>query len=935
MSIKIINVAIEKNIITYITDYICDTYNKLAIVSGGKRPLIFINKNLTKRKVKSLFTPTLFTNESFISNIFFAQTIFSKISYFEALLMLFKIIRNKKLNIIDFNVSFMTSIEWVNEILLFIEQLDLEDISNSKLKTIEANATIGYDIPININRLLKNISYIRQIFHNNLDKIKKLTNGYIFLRTSQEIDFKFLIKNFDEIIMINPFYLYKSEINIFKKIASCNNLTIFVHGNPNKYNILKELYHSFGAQLPSLSTSKYKSIKYQLNVYSASDNQTQSALIKNIIKNFSNKELDSTAIVILDYTIIQPLIAEISTITNRYNVTTGYQIEKTSIYILINLILEAQLNRYNEYYCIQNIVDILNNSIVRNIKLANHSNKHIVQNIIYNIEEYLLKNLASITFITFKDIVNNKDLTTNILNTEVHYVTLIEIIEIIQQIFYILFTSWEKINSFQTLTDTISEFLYNIRYFVNIKIHSLELEATNIFLEVSKNLQAVKILKRKFTYKEIFIIFQNFIKGIKLPLKGSPFQGIQILGLLETRNLSFDNVFIIGMIDVAIPYIKKDYPLIPIEIMNTLGLKRIEQQLEIQKYHFYRLIKNSKNVHLIYPDTEIYDRSRFIESIIWDKQLKNKNLNTYVKKFVSSNKIVTSKTGIKKTYFKTKNIHNYLQNMLYTYSKINVYLLCRLKFYFMYVLLLDNKYNINYDDKAANDIGNFIHVFLKNIFNRGLKQTTLSTKEFCDEYITKFLKYFENYKYFKFRSDAFAIKEIIKNKMLQLLNYDMQRQFKYVYDSEVSYNTTIRTNLGNVYKLTCKIDRIDQINENNYIILDYKTGTVGNNIVKMQYFNHMNKISRYNIRNSIDSLQLPLYKYIFEKSTGLHVCTCSIYDIKKTRIVMFPNTDEIYNKCLYIIKFILDEINTIEYFELDQQDDLRKCNKCEYFYMCR
>jgi hypothetical protein len=937
MSIKIINVNITKNIIAYITDYIINTQRKFAIISGGKRPLTFINKKIIQTTHNFFLNHTFFTNESFINYILCSQTKFIRLSDFEAVLILFKIIQNTKLNIIDLNTPFITLIEWIREILLFIDQLDLEDIYNSKLKFIESNASIGYDVPKTINNLLKNISYIRQIFHNELDTIYKLTRGYTFFKISKEIDFKFLISKFDEIIMMAPFYLYKSEINILKKIANNNNVTIFIHGDPNKYKILKELYHSFKKPLPVEKVLKHETNnKHKLDIYSASDNQTQSALIKNIISNYSNEELDNTAIIVLDHTIIQPIIAEISVITNRYNLTTGYKIEQTSIFILINSILEAQINRRNEYYYLQNIIDVLNNSIVRNTKFTFH-NIPILQIIIYNIEEYLLNNLNSVTFISFKDIICNKNLINKIVKTVTnYYLTQISIIKLIKKISNILFMSWENINDFKILTNKLSCFLYNIRDFTNIKEGSLDFEAINIFLKISENLQNIKILEKQFTNKDILLIFQNFIKGFKISLKGTPFKGIQILGLLETRNLSFNNVFIVGMIDSVLPYIKKDYPLIPIEIMNALGLKRIEQQLEIQKYHFYRLINNSKNIHLIYPDTEMYDRSRFIESIIWSKQLKNKDINnTYVKKFVSS-KLLSNKIERKKKYLKTKNILSYLKNMSYTYSKINVYLQCRLKFYFMYVLLLDNKYNINYDDKAEDVIGNFIHNFLKDVFCCGVNRSMLKTKEFHELYKIKFIKYFDNYAYFKFRSDKFIIKEIIRDKMLKLLNYDVQREYKCIYSSETQYNTTIQTNLGNIYKLNCKIDRVDKIDKNNYTILDYKTGSVNNSIVKKKnFFNYVNKINLYYIKECINSLQLPLYKYIFEKHTGLHIYACSIYDIKRIRTISFPNIDKIYEKCLYMIKFILDEINTMEYFELNSQDTLLKCNQCEYFYVCR
>jgi CRISPR/Cas system-associated exonuclease Cas4 (RecB family) len=81
-------------------------------------------------------------------------------------------------------------------------------------------------------------------------------------------------------------------------------------------------------------------------------------------------------------------------------------------------------------------------------------------------------------------------------------------------------------------------------------------------------------------------------------------------------------------------------------------------------------------------------------------------------------------------------------------------------------------------------------------------------------------------------------------------------------------------------------------------------------------------------------LQLPLYKYIFERETGFAVSACGIYGIKKAEITVFPGTAEIYGMCMDAVSAVLDEINTGESFEFDEQDR-PDCRRCRYFYICR
>jgi CRISPR/Cas system-associated exonuclease Cas4 (RecB family) len=118
------------------------------------------------------------------------------------------------------------------------------------------------------------------------------------------------------------------------------------------------------------------------------------------------------------------------------------------------------------------------------------------------------------------------------------------------------------------------------------------------------------------------------------------------------------------------------------------------------------------------------------------------------------------------------------------------------------------------------------------------------------------------------------------------------------------------------------------------MLFDYKTGNASNSIVPNKFFDTMsNGFDRQNIKKAISSMQLPLYKNIFEKETGFAVLECGVYDIKKTEIIKFPKKKEIYDKCIDAVRSLLDEINAGEIFEFDEEDKVN-CKICEYFYIC-
>ncbi|GHT51216.1 hypothetical protein AGMMS49990_05080 [Endomicrobiia bacterium] len=930
---KIVNIDAVENIINFTADYIFKSNKKIALVGGSKRPFLFLKKKLSKKHSMAFSPPECFTNDEFIEKIIFDNTKLIKISDFEAAFVIFKIVKEEMPQLVNGNLSFASFMEWSFEIASFIEQLDLENVSEEKLKAVKANAEIGYDVPENINSLLKNIFKIRKRFHDSLEKSSQTTKGYSFLKVLS-IESGVLAGHFDEIILMAPFYLHKTEIEIFKKLYDIGKLTVFICGSPKEYEVLERLYLEFGEPIPSI---KSKNNRYKLNVYSAFDDQSQGSLLKNLISSYSKEDLDKTVIIVPDSSMLQSVISEVSIVTEKYNISAGYPAAKTTIFSLIQVIIEAQLSRKGQLYYSKDVMKVLTNPLLKNMRFFGEDS--ISRIVAHKIEKALDQNskscLSGKMFISFEEIISQKQLIDEIslaVTQAWKYLPSEKIIKILNEIFESSFVSWEKVESFYSLSSVLFVFLEKIYSLSSAGSYPLNVEAMEILLSLSKELKFGEVSQVKFQNDEIFNMFKKLIKNKRIALTGSPLDGLQILGFLESRNLSFDNVFIVGMKDSAIPPIKKDYPLVPKDVMYALGVEMVKKEYEIQWYHFNRIIAGAKNLNLIYPDNDKDERSRFIESVIWNKQLENKDINA-----VKISKFVLSKFSIKyfakRKYAKTSEIKEYLKNISYTYSKIDTYLDCRLKFYFRYVLLLDDGIDAGHE-LSKSDIGNFIHSFLKDALYENLSNKELQSLKFEKEYFKKLENSFDNSVSFRFREDSFMIKEVLMHRMKNILYYERERQYRNIYACEKKYVSKITTNAGKTYTLSCTIDRID-VEDNGYMIFDYKTGITDEKIIQRKHFDLLSdNFGRQNIKKAIRSLQPQLYKYIFEKETKFVVSKCGIYDVKKAKINEFPQEREIYEKCIDVVKELLAEINSGENFEFDTEDAVN-CKTCKYFYVCR
>ena len=114
---------------------------------------------------------------------------------------------------------------------------------------------------------------------------------------------------------------------------------------------------------------------------------------------------------------------------------------------------------------------------------------------------------------------------------------------------------------------------------------------------------------------------------MKLPFETKPIEDLEIIGVLESRNISFDTVIMLDVNEGIMPQAKKINPLIPLGIYDILGIPSPEYNEEIFRYYFYRLVRSARDVHLLYIDSEEKPRSRYIEQLIWEQERATQTIN--------------------------------------------------------------------------------------------------------------------------------------------------------------------------------------------------------------------------------------------------------------------------------------------------------------------
>lgn len=945
---RVVTYNLSDNFIQNLADFIEKEFlsqgkdiSNLAFVFGGKRPSLFLKKELSRRIKKGFFSPRFFSMDEFIEYTLSKKEAFLKISDLDACFALYKLSKELAKDILKGRESFSKFLPWARELLSFIDQLDLENIKADSLKNIQEKAIIGYDVPENINILLSNIISLKKAYQADLEERGLYSRGLMYSLASRYIrDIKF--DEFNRIIFCGFFYLHKSEEAIMQNLYQAQKAVFFFQGDEREWSVLKNTSRTFGF---SIQPEKIREPEYALTLQAGFDVHSQACLAREAIKKIP--QLDKTVIVLPEADSIIPLLSEISGAADDFNVSMGYPLKRSCVYSLFECIFRAQNTKKGDKYYTKDYLKALSHPLVKNLKVF--PNPSITRVLAHKIEEALLgieKNfLGGSLFVSLSDIYDSGELYDAALKTmkgmdiEVSYD---ELRDAVRQLHSFLFLIWENIGNFCDFSLALGSFLETLLNKSFLASYPLNLKMAQEIFSIREELGNGSFNNEPFTREEIFKIFENKIEAGMISFSGSPLKGLQILGLFETRSLNFENVIIMDANESALPSLRIYEPLIPREVMISLGLNRLEKEEEIQRYHFRRLICGAKNVHLIYQQRDDKEKSRFLQELIWEEQKKRGALDVLLLPKASFKvKVLPKRLEIKKD----DAVIRFLKNFEYSASSINTYMHCPLRFYYQYVLGLREKED-SLEEPQERDIGTFIHELLKDAFAGFIGRKPYFDSGFKKEFFASLDKKFSDEFRRKMSSDAFLLKEILDFRMRRFLDNEEMRGIQGILCLEKRFKRNIKLAAGN-FKFKAVVDRIDRLNDDSVLVLDYKTGSsdimpqAAEKIASAGF-------SREALKNTVKSFQLPLYLYIVAederyKNEKINAALYSIRDTDENlglnclfkKEEQFAHREKIIDIYLGSLESLLQDILNPDIPFRADEENAYQCRGCPFFYLCR
>ncbi|MDR0394409.1 MAG: PD-(D/E)XK nuclease family protein [Tannerella sp.] len=368
----------------------------------------------------------------------------------------------------------------------------------------------------------------------------------------------------------------------------------------------------------------------------------------------------------------------------------------------------------------------------------------------------------------------------------------------------------------------------------NPKVDPTALEREFIFhyyTMVNRMQEVMRETKTKMSSDTYFRLLKQMTDFIKIPFYGEPLSGLQVMGVLETRVLDFENIILLSMNEGIFPAKNAAGSFIPYHLRKGFGLPTQEHQESIWAYHFYRMIQRARRVIMLYDTRtdglQSGEVSRFVHQLTYHYQVPvQRKLSVYN---ISSSHVDPFHVEKNEEIMHALAAFETEKNL--SASAINIYLDCPLKFYLSVVKGINEENTVS--ETLENDtFGTILHrvmelvykPFCGKVITADLLKLSAQDKNMTEKIREAFAKdFFHTEKAQPLAGQAYLYGEIIRKYVCKVLAYDRSlTPFTYI-NSEKPIHSLFEIAGGRNIRLKGFIDRIDEIGETLRII-DYKSG---------------------------------------------------------------------------------------------------------------
>lgn len=388
----------------------------------------------------------------------------------------------------------------------------------------------------------------------------------------------------------------------------------------------------------------------------------------------------------------------------------------------------------------------------------------------------------------------------------------------------------------------------------------------------------------------VLSLLQKAVQGIAVPLSGEPLSGIQVMGLLESRNLDFEKIYILGVNEGILPQVNSSPSFIPDSIRRAHGLPVIENQDAISAYMFYRLLQRADQISLVYnaqaDEATTGEPSRFLRQLEYESGYDFKYLEQQ-QDIATENKTPVS---VAKDAQVMAILNKYLNGeMRLSATGITTYINCPLQFFYKYVARIEEPEEVA-ENVEANIIGIMLHWMLETFYKELKQADPMITRERIIEQRKKLPDlairayaqelFGDQYHAVAHNGMQKVVLAIVEEYAGIILDYDENHAPFEILELEKKDQIAFEFNVkGKPCKVNLFgiIDRIDQKN-GTIRIVDYKTGSDD-----LRFSSIDDAFDTHGKKQNKALIQTLFYTHVFETANAKTWVEPNIYSVRNMR----------------------------------------------------
>lgn len=597
----------------------------------------------------------------------------------------------------------------------------------------------------------------------------------------------------------------------------------------------------------SFNTTNHYIGEKNIKLVEVQKNIGQAKYVGHLLESYSQEELDQTAIVLADESLLQPVLNSLPKNILSVNITMGVPLRSFPGAIFFEILLHLH-QKSTEMLYFKDVLAILNHPLV---SLVLDKSQEIMA-------KMKSQNSTHITLQQLKDLSGDSN----------------------NEVIDLLFGDWQN-KSEHALHSCLQLLLIAKERCAQ---HSVERVILFKLFTIFKKIESLNLrFSHINTITSIHRLYLDLISRTPMEFEGDTYKGLQIMGVHETRVLDFENIIMLSVNEGILPSGKSNSSFITYDLKHEFGLPLYNEKDAVYTYHFYRLLQRARNIVLCYnthsEGLNSGEKSRFILQLEIDSQplhtIERVVVNPPVriiakepKNIAKTSEVMERIKEIAKTGFSPSSLTNYIRNPI--------------DFYYQKVLRIDESQEIE-ETVAYNTLGTIVHDTLQEFYEpligkfltvEALKNLKSAIeKEISRQFKKTFrqgnfstgknLIIFEVAKRFISNFIDYEINEVKKGNKIKILNIESDLNVQ-ISSEEIDFPIRIRG----------KVDRVDEYN-GTLRIIDYKTGLVKQGDLEIVDWNLITQDYKYS-----KAVQVLAYALMIQNDLKLTAAEAGIISFK-------------------------------------------------------